>query len=108
MQTLNVALGERSYPIHIGSGLIQRPELIVDRLPQKRVAIITNSTGGPLYLPALRRGLDERGIAAVTVVLPDGEIHKDWETVNRVFDALLETRCERATPFIPLGAAIVV
>ena len=55
MQTLTVALGGRSYPIHIGAGLLARPELIAERLPQKRAALVTNTTVGPLYLAALRQ-----------------------------------------------------
>jgi 3-dehydroquinate synthase len=107
MQTLNVALGERSYPIYIGGGLLERPELIVERLPQKKAAIITNSTVGPLYLARLRRALEDRGVAVVALTLPDGEIHKDWETLNRIFDALLENRCERGTALIALGGGVV-
>lgn len=107
MQTLNVALGERSYPIYIGGGLLERPELIVERLPQKKAAIITNSTVGPLYLARLRRALQDRGVAVVALTLPDGEIHKDWETLNRIFDALLENRCERGTALIALGGGVV-
>ena len=53
METLTVALGERSYPIHIGAGLIERAELIASRLPQQRVAIVTNTTVAPLYLESL-------------------------------------------------------
>ena len=107
MQTLNVALGERSYPIYIGGGLLERPELIVERLPQKKAAIITNSTVGPLYLARLQRALEDRGVAVVVLTLPDGEIHKDWETLNRIFDALLEHRCERGTALIALGGGVV-
>ena len=107
MQTLTVALGERSYPIHIGAGLLERPELLVERLPQKRAAVITNSTVGPLYLDRLRRGLQERGIAVMTITLPDGEQHKDWETLNRIFDALIENRCERSTTLIALGGGVI-
>ncbi|HKA43312.1 MAG TPA: 3-dehydroquinate synthase [Burkholderiales bacterium] len=107
MQTLTVALGTRSYPIYVGPGLLTRPELIVERLPQKKVAIITNSTVGPLYLEGLRRVLAERGIAVVMVTLPDGEIHKDWATLNGIFDTLLEHRCERGTALIALGGGVV-
>src|SRR5262249_21245364 len=81
--------------------------LIAERLPQKRVAIITNSTVGPLYLESLRGALQERGVAVVEITLPDGEIHKDWETLNSVFDALLEHRCERGTALIALGGGVI-
>ena len=62
MQTLNLALGNRSYPIHIGAGLLTRAELIAERLPKKKVAIITNAIVGPLYLEPLGRALEARGI----------------------------------------------
>jgi 3-dehydroquinate synthase len=107
MQTLTVALGERSYPIHIGPGLIERPDLILERLPQKKAAIVTNSTVAPLYLARLRRALEARGVAVVEVILPDGEQHKDWATLNGIFDALLENRCERSTALFALGGGVV-
>jgi 3-dehydroquinate synthase len=107
MQTLTVALGSRSYPIYVGPGVLRRPELIIERLPQKKAAIITNSTIGPLYLEVLRGTLVERGVDVVTITLPDGEIHKNWETLNTIFDALLENRCERGTTVIALGGGVV-
>lgn len=107
MQTLTVALGERSYPIHIGAGLLSRAELIAAKLPQKKVAVVTNSTIAPLYLAPLRRVLEEHGVAVVPITLPDGEAHKTWETLNRIFDALLENHCERKTALIALGGGVI-
>ena len=107
VQTLNVALGERSYPIHIGAGLLMRAELIAERLPKKKVAIITNSVVGPLYFAPLARALEASGVEVVPITLPDGEQHKDWETLNRIFDALLERRCERGTTLIALGGGVI-
>jgi len=107
MQTLNVELGSRSYPIYIGAGLLARPELIVERLPQKNAAIVTNSTIAPLYLAALQRALESRGVSVMSVTLPDGESYKTWGTLNQVFDALLEHRCERGTTLIALGGGVI-
>jgi len=107
MQTLNVALGARSYPIYIGAGLLARPELIVDKLPQNKVAIVTNATVAPLYLESLRRALESRGVNVVSVTVPDGEAYKTWETLNRIFDTLLEHRCERGTTLIALGGGVI-
>jgi 3-dehydroquinate synthase len=107
MQTLTVALEGRSYPIHIGPGLLSRPELIVKHLPQKKAALVTNSTVGPLYARALRGALEERGVTVVEIDLPDGEQHKTWETLNGIFDALLENRSERGTTVIALGGGVV-
>jgi 3-dehydroquinate synthase len=107
MQTLRVALGDRAYPIHIGSGLLTRAELITPHLAQKRVAIITNEIVAPLYLGALRESLQAAGIATVEVILPDGEQHKNWTTLNKVFDALVAARCERKTTLVALGGGVV-
>ena len=107
MQTLNVELGTRSYPIHIGAGLLARPELIAETLPQKKAAIITNATVAPLYLARLRGALESRGVGVVSITLPDGEEHKNWETLNHIFDALLEHRCERGTALIALGGGVI-
>jgi 3-dehydroquinate synthase len=107
MQTFRVALGERSYPIHIGSGLLDRTDLLLPHLPQKRVALVSNEVVAPLYLAPLREALERAGVEVVTVVLPDGEEHKNWGTLNRVFDALLAARCERRTTLIALGGGVV-
>jgi 3-dehydroquinate synthase len=107
MRTLTVELGSRSYPIHIGSGLLARPELIATALPQKRVALVTDETVAPLYLDTLMRALANAGIAAVPIVIPDGETHKNWQTLNTLFDALLEHRCERRTAIVALGGGVV-
>ena len=107
MQTLNVALAERSYPIHIGAGLLARPELIVEKLPQKKAVIVTNTTIAPLYLAPFQRALEARGVSVVAVILPDGESHKNWETLNHIFDTLLEHRIERRTALIALGGGVI-
>jgi 3-dehydroquinate synthase len=107
MRTLTVALGERSYPIHIGPGLLERPELIVERLPQKRAAIVSNETVAPLYLESVESRLHAAGVDTVRIILPDGEDHKNWRTLNTILDALLENRCERRTTIIALGGGVV-
>jgi 3-dehydroquinate synthase len=105
--TVSVALGSRSYPIHIGGGLLSRPDLVVSHLPQPRVAIVTNPTVGDLYLDALSSALQGQGVSVVPVRLPDGERHKTWETLNLVFDRLLSQRCERKTTLIALGGGVI-
>lgn len=107
MPTLSVVLGERSYPIHIGAGLLTRADLIVSALPQKRVAVVTNTTVGPLYLSRFSQALEARGVNVLEIVLPDGEAHKNWETLNRIFDSLLQNRCERKTTIIALGGGVI-
>lgn len=105
--TLTVALGERSYPIHIGSGILEQGELIASRLGQKRAAIVTNEVVAPLYLRRLTEALEACGVASVPIVLPDGEKYKNWETLNHIFDALIAQRCERHTALIALGGGVV-
>jgi 3-dehydroquinate synthase len=107
MRTLNVELAERSYPIHIGPGLLARPELVTAHLKQKRVAIVTNTTLEKLYLKPLVAALTGAGVQTMSVVIPDGEAHKDWRTLNTIFDSLLEARCERGTTLIALGGGVV-
>ena len=107
-QTLTVALDERSYPIHIGCGLLGRAELWRPHLnPKMGAVVITNTTVAPLYLDKVLATLAELGCPAFSVVLPDGEEYKSWETLNTVFDALLENRCERGTTLIALGGGVI-
>ncbi|MEW6133862.1 MAG: 3-dehydroquinate synthase [Pseudomonadota bacterium] len=107
MQTLTVELGDRAYPIHIGPGLIGRADLIVPHLAQKRVAVVTNTTVGPLYLERLTKTLSGAGVEVTPIVLPDGEEYKDWQTLNLIFDALLESRAERKTTLVALGGGVI-
>ena len=107
MRTLNVALGERSYPIHIGRGLIDQPDLVLDALKAPRVAIISNETVAPLYMARLAGPLEAAGVNVTRVVLPDGEQYKTWATLNSIFDALLGARCERSTTLIALGGGVI-
>ena len=107
MQTLTVDLGDRSYPIHIGPGLLDRADLILPHLAQPRVVIVTNTTVGPLYLERLTQALTHAGVRVTPVVLPDGEVYKNWETLNLIFDALLTDRAERKTTLIALGGGVI-
>ncbi len=107
MQSLSVALGDRSYPIHIGAGLLGRADLIKPVLTGRRAVIVTNTLVAGLYLERLSETLHAAGVETVTIVLPDGEEHKDWATLNRVFDSLLAQRCDRQTPLIALGGGVI-
>lgn len=107
VRTLDVALGDRAYPIHIGSGLLTQVELLKPYLKRPRVAIVTNDVVGPLYLDPLRDALQAAGVQVTSIVLPDGEAHKDWQTLNRIFTGLLEARCERLVTMIALGGGVI-
>jgi 3-dehydroquinate synthase len=107
MRSLNVALDERAYDIHIGRGLIDRADLFGAALKRKRAVIISNDIVAPLYAARVQAALDSAGVSHQTVVLPDGEAHKDWPTLNLVFDALLGARVERSTTLIALGGGVI-
>jgi 3-dehydroquinate synthase len=107
MQTLNVEFAERSYPIHIGQSLLAQAELILPHLKRKQVAVVTNTTVGPLYLERLCEPLRREGVSIVSIVLPDGEQYKNAETLGKIYDALLENRCERGTTLIALGGGVI-
>ena len=106
-RTLSVDLAERSYPIHIGPGLLAQGDLIARHLPHPKAVIITNTVVAPLYLETLSKALVEQQISVQSIILPDGENHKDWQTLNRVFDALLAHRAERKTTLIALGGGVI-
>ena len=107
-QTMTVALDERSYPIHIGCGLVGNGELWRPHVnPKMGAVVITNTTVAPLYLDQVMKTLDQLVCPAFPVILPDGEEYKSWETLNKVFDALLENHCERGTTLIALGGGVI-
>ena len=109
MQTLNVDLGERSYPIYIGSGLLGNGDLLKPHIHGKQVAVVSNETVAPLYLEALHKTLHKAqdGYQVIDIVLPDGEQYKNLDVLNRIFDSLLEHRHGRTTTLIALGGGVV-
>lgn len=105
MQTLSVDLGDRSYPIYIGSNLLSDPDLFTPHIQGKQVMIVTNDVVAPIYLEDVKKAL--KGYRVDTVILPDGEKHKDLTTLNKIFDALLEHKHNRTTTLIALGGGVV-
>ena len=105
MKTLRVELGPRTYPIHIGEGLLGRPELLAPHIRGRQVMVVSNDTVAPLYLERLRGGLD--GFQCASVVLPDGEEYKTLEVMNRIITALLENRFDRSVTLVALGGGVV-
>ncbi len=105
MQTLQVNLAERSYPIYIGSGLLARGDLWASHIAGRQVAIVTNETVAPLYLDVVRAALAKYELA--TIVLPDGEAFKNWETLQQIFDGLLGARHDRRTTVVALGGGVI-
>lgn len=107
MHTLDVALGDRAYPIYIGSGLLAHENLLLPHIRGRQAVVVSNETVAPLYLDALVETLARGGVGAIPVILPDGEEFKTWETLNRIFDGLLANRCERKTTLIALGGGVI-
>ncbi|MDE2342783.1 MAG: 3-dehydroquinate synthase [Betaproteobacteria bacterium] len=107
MKTLNVDLAGAPYPIHIGTGLLTRPELILPHLQQRDVAIVTNTTVAPLYLQSLQQALAQADVRSFAITLPDGEAYKTRETLHQIHDALLAHHCERKTTVIALGGGVI-
>jgi 3-dehydroquinate synthase len=102
---LHVELGNRSYPIYIGSQLLSQPDLYAAHIKSKQVLIVTNETVAPLYLDQVRQNLTSYQVE--TVILPDGEQYKTLETLSRVFDALLAARFSRNATLIALGGGVI-
>ena len=105
MKTLNVELGERSYPIYIGSGLISNPSLIAPHIPARQVMIVSNETVAPLYLDTVQHSLAD--FDCQSVILPDGEQYKNLDTLNTIYDALLQHRFDRACTLVALGGGVI-
>jgi 3-dehydroquinate synthase len=105
VKTLEVGLGERTYPIHIGTGLIGRAGLIAPHVRGRRAAIVTSETVGPLYLDRVRGALGN--VASDVFVMPDGEAHKTLDTYGEIMNFLMTHRHDRRTTLIALGGGVV-
>jgi 3-dehydroquinate synthase len=104
MRTLKVELGDRAYPIHIGSGLIAS-DLLATVIRGRQVLVVTNESIAPLYLDRVVSALTDFDVA--TVILPDGESHKHIETLDRIFSEALTRRFSRNATMIALGGGVV-
>lgn len=104
---VDIDLGDRSYPILIGSALLNAADSFSDLPAANSAVIVTNTTVAPLYGERLRAALTSRYRLVHTVVLPDGEAYKNWETLNQIFDALLDKACDRKTTLFALGGGVV-
>jgi 3-dehydroquinate synthase len=105
--TLTVALSERSYPIHIGEGLLARTAELAPLTRSVRAIIVTNPVVAALHLETLRDCLSRAGIGHATVIVPDGESHKDWQTLSTIHTRLLELGAERSTLLFALGGGVI-
>ena len=105
MQTLNVELGERRYPIYIGADLLSRPELVNPHVVGNQVMIVSNATVAPLYLTKVKQAF--AAFQVCDVILPDGEEFKNLSVLNQIFDALLQHHFERKCTLVALGGGVI-
>ncbi|CAH2049732.1 unnamed protein product [Thlaspi arvense] len=106
---VEVDLGTRSYPIYIGSGLLDQPDLLQRHVHGKRVLVVTNTTIAPFYLDKVVSALtvSNPNISVESVILPDGEKYKDMDTLMKVFDKAIESRLDRRSTFVALGGGVI-
>lgn len=107
MIQVDVALAERSYPILIGQGLLAACAPLLTLAEGRMVAIVTDDQVGPLYAARLEAALQGVAASRLTVTLPHGEANKGWDTLQRIFDALLEARFDRGALIVALGGGVV-
>ncbi|NRA56377.1 MAG: 3-dehydroquinate synthase [Gammaproteobacteria bacterium] len=107
MKQLEVQLGERSYPIYIGQGLFADGELITRHIKTNKVMLVTNTTVEELYLEQVKASLESAGKIVDCTVLPDGEVYKTLETLNLIFDGLLQHQHGRDTCIVALGGGVI-
>ncbi|XP_042495313.1 3-dehydroquinate synthase, chloroplastic-like [Macadamia integrifolia] len=106
---VDVNLGDRSYPIYIGTRLLDEPDLLQRHVHGKRVLVVTNTTIAPLYLDKVINALTAGNskVSVESVILPDGEKYKDMDTLMKIFDKAIESRLDRRCTFVALGGGVI-
>lgn len=108
METIRVNLGERSYPIHIGPGILEHAgERLRETGLGGKAAIVTNPVVGQLYLDAVHDSLRHAGFEPHPVLVPDGEEHKDLTSLGAIYDGLIGARLERHSCVVALGGGVI-
>ena len=105
IKTLQLDLGERSYPIHIGQGLLQHASLLTPHIHGNTSVVVSNETIAPLYISKIHDLISN--YRNTDVILADGEEYKTLDTVNQIFTKMLEERCDRKTTVLALGGGVV-
>jgi 3-dehydroquinate synthase len=105
MKILNVELGDRTYPIYIGSGLLKDEKIITSHIKTKTICIVSNTTVSKLYLENIKKLLDDYQV--VDVIIKDGEEFKNYNSLNHIYTKLLENKCNRDTTILALGGGVV-
>jgi len=106
-RTVRIDLGERSYDILIGQGLLGKADTYAGLPKSSTALIVTNTTVGPLYTAQLKAALQVHHKHVIDVELPDGEQYKDWPALNQIFTTLLEKACDRKTVLYALGGGVI-
>lgn len=107
INVLNVDLGDRSYPIYIGTGFAFTGKELTSHIKSKKALIVTNTVVGPLYSAAVRKNLELANIEVFEVVLPDGEEHKNMDVLMTIIDAAMDAKLDRKSSMIALGGGVV-
>ena len=107
MKTLEVGLGARAYPIHVGDDVLARAGALVAARASDRYVVVTNAIVASHHLAPVRDALRAAGAAVDVVLLPDGEAHKNQRTLDDLLTRLLELRAERTTTLVALGGGVV-
>ncbi len=105
MKTVTVNLSDRSYPIHIGAGLLDHAELVGKHVHGKQVMIVSNETVAPLYMDKTKKLFTN--FETHEVILPDGEVYKNLDELNKIFDVLLQNHFDRYTTLVALGGGVI-
>ena len=108
MRTLKVSLGDRSYPIYLGEGLLsQAGQLLKEAGCGEKVGIVTNPTVAALYLKTVQEALGRSGFRATSILVPDGEEHKNFKSLSAIYDQLIRGRFERSSSILALGGGVI-
>jgi 3-dehydroquinate synthase len=107
MRSLRVELGDRSYPIYIGENLLQDTALYAKHVQGHLSIIVSNPTIAALYADTVEQALKTIGQQVVRIILPDGEAHKNWETLQMIFDGLMKAGADRKSTIFALGGGVV-
>ena len=106
MKTINIDLGDRSYPIYVGDQLIDNPTILLNHIQTHTVVVVTNTTVAPLYLDTVTQSLGDN-THIIPIILPDGEQYKNTETLNTIYEVLLKNKCDREVMLIALGGGVI-
>lgn len=104
---VSVDLGDRTYPIYIGEGMMEVGDELRKHVTSKKAMIVTNTKVGPLYSAKVRSALEQKGIEVFEVILPDGEEHKNMDELSKVLDACMTAKLDRKSTLIALGGGVI-